>query len=99
MASVLNERGNSSGLIRFHHGTDLICANDILRHGLDANLAATWNGSGEFWKCPNRCGSLREENTMHQQQLYTSWMISCDSPESARRSNAGSLGRSIWIAC
>jgi hypothetical protein len=39
----------ASGVIRLHHGTDLASGNDILRHGLDAARAASYNGSGEFW--------------------------------------------------
>ena len=35
--------------IRFHHGTDEICANDILQNGVDFQQAGAWNGSGEFW--------------------------------------------------
>jgi hypothetical protein len=36
-------------LIRFHHGTDLASAHQILAHGLDAAMAANYNSSGEFW--------------------------------------------------
>ena len=36
-------------LLRLHHGTDLQSANDIVRNGLDAVKAASYNGSGEFW--------------------------------------------------
>jgi hypothetical protein len=39
----------SHKFIRFHHGTDLACANDILQNGVDQQRAAAWNGSGEFW--------------------------------------------------
>ncbi|HJT32997.1 MAG TPA: hypothetical protein VJ783_13230 [Pirellulales bacterium] len=36
-------------LIRFHHGTDLASANDLLQNGVNQQHAAAWNGSGEFW--------------------------------------------------
>jgi hypothetical protein len=35
--------------VRFFHGTDAISAQAILQNGLDASLAARYNGSGEFW--------------------------------------------------
>jgi hypothetical protein len=34
---------------RFHHGTDLTSANDLLQNGVNQQHAAAWNGSGEFW--------------------------------------------------
>ncbi len=39
----------SHQLIRFHHGTDINGANDLLQNGVDQQQAAAWNGSGEFW--------------------------------------------------
>jgi hypothetical protein len=39
----------SPRLLRLHHGTDLGCATDLLQNGVDAQSAAAWNGSGEFW--------------------------------------------------
>jgi hypothetical protein len=39
----------TAGFVRFHHGTDLASANDLLCHGVDTQQAAAWNGSGEFW--------------------------------------------------
>ncbi|HEV2949984.1 MAG TPA: hypothetical protein VGX70_21585 [Gemmataceae bacterium] len=38
-----------TSLIRFHHGTDLTSANDLLQNGVNQQHAAAWNGSGEFW--------------------------------------------------
>ncbi len=35
--------------VRFHHGTDLACATDLLQIGVNQQSAAAWNGSGEFW--------------------------------------------------
>jgi hypothetical protein len=32
-----------------YHGTDLLSADDLLQHGVDAPHAAAWSGSGEFW--------------------------------------------------
>src|SRR5262249_30513179 len=45
----LPEPGASHRLVRFHHGTDLACANDLFQNGVDKQSAAVWNGSGEFW--------------------------------------------------
>src|SRR5437868_4304979 len=39
----------SERLVRFHHGTDLTSANDLLQNGVNQQHAAAWNGSGEFW--------------------------------------------------
>lgn len=36
-------------LIHFHHGTDHASANELLQNGVSQQLAAAWNGSGEFW--------------------------------------------------
>lgn len=36
-------------LIRFHHGTDRVNANDLFQNGVNQQHAAAWNGSGEFW--------------------------------------------------
>lgn len=41
-------------LIRFHHGTDLASAQDILQNGVSQQHAAAWNGSGEFWATTER---------------------------------------------
>jgi hypothetical protein len=35
--------------IRLHHGTDWQSAQSIAAFGLDASLAAQYNGTGEFW--------------------------------------------------
>ena len=44
------ESGEASPrLIRFHHGTDILCGKDLLQNGVDEQSAAAWNGSGEFW--------------------------------------------------
>jgi hypothetical protein len=43
------EEGPSPRLIRFHHGTDQTCADELLQHGVDEQQAVAWNGSGEFW--------------------------------------------------
>jgi hypothetical protein len=39
----------TAGFVRFHHGTDLASANNLLKRGVDSQQAAAWNGSGEFW--------------------------------------------------
>ena len=46
-----NEPGQPvpTGFIRFHHGTDLASATDLLVNGVSQQHAAAWNGSGEFW--------------------------------------------------
>ena len=38
-----------SGLIRFHHGTSGLSATQLLHHGVDQQLAAASNVTGEFW--------------------------------------------------
>jgi hypothetical protein len=43
------EEEKSQSFIRFHHGTDLTSANDLLQNGVNQQHAAAWNGSGEFW--------------------------------------------------
>jgi hypothetical protein len=50
MASAHQPRIESSQrVIRFHHGTDLTSANDLLLNAVDQQHAAAWNGTGEFW--------------------------------------------------
>jgi hypothetical protein len=41
--------GAAAGFIRFHHGTDLLSARDLMNNGLSRAQAASWNVSGEFW--------------------------------------------------
>jgi hypothetical protein len=43
------DEGASQDFIQFHHGTDLSCASDLLRRGVNQAQAAGWNGFGEFW--------------------------------------------------
>ena len=40
---------SAAGLIRLHHGTDLLSATDILNNGLSRARAASQNVTGEFW--------------------------------------------------
>jgi hypothetical protein len=50
MASAQQPEGVApEQLIRFHHGTDLASANDLLQNGVNQQHAAAWNGTGEFW--------------------------------------------------
>jgi hypothetical protein len=39
--------------VGLHHGTDLVSANHLLQHGLDAAAAARYNATGEFWATTN----------------------------------------------
>lgn len=48
------EEGTSQRSIQLHHGTDQICANDLLQNGVNPQHAAAWNGSGEFWATSDR---------------------------------------------
>src|SRR5438876_365798 len=41
--------GDETAVVRFHHGTDVTSANDLLQNGVSQQHAAAWNGSGEFW--------------------------------------------------